>query len=168
MDHLAYIRHYPEHVIVQVEGLIKQNKLSGYLTEKYPDSHNVSSEKALYEYVQDLKKRYIKQGLPITSVRYDPKMKVINQALGTHTVISRVQGNKLKSKNEIRISTHFKHAPQAMLEMIVVHELAHLKEKAHDKAFYKLCCHMQPDYHQVEFDTRLYLMNKELINVTKT
>ncbi|WP_410733789.1 YgjP-like metallopeptidase domain-containing protein [Citrobacter portucalensis] len=25
--------------------------------------------------------------------------------------------------------------------MIVVHELAHLKEKEHDKAFYQLCCH---------------------------
>ena len=41
--------------------------------------------------------------------------------------------------------------------MIVVHELAHLKERNHDKAFYKLCLHMQPDYHQVEFDVRVYL-----------
>lgn len=163
MDYLAYIRHYPDHVIDQVKGLVEQNKLSGYLSNKYPDNHNVTSEKALYNYLQDLKKRYIKQSLPITSVRYDPKMKVINQALGTHAFISRVQGSKLKSKNEIRISTHFKHAPHAMLEMIVVHELAHLKEKSHDKAFYKLCCHMQPDYHQVEFDTRLYLLNKELL-----
>jgi len=41
--------------------------------------------------------------------------------------------------------------------MIVVHELAHLKERAHDKAFYALCTHMAPDYHQLEFDLRLYL-----------
>ena len=51
----------------------------------------------------------------------------------------------------------FKDAPAEMLQMIVVHELAHLKERAHDKAFYALCTHMQPDYHQVEFDTRLWL-----------
>jgi len=38
-----------------------------------------------------------------------------------------------------------------------VHELAHLKQKQHDKAFYQLCCHMEPDYHQLEFDLRLYL-----------
>jgi predicted metal-dependent hydrolase len=44
-----------------------------------------------------------------------------------------------------------------MLQMIVVHELAHLKERDHDKAFYALCEHMLPDYHQIEFDTRLYL-----------
>jgi hypothetical protein len=41
--------------------------------------------------------------------------------------------------------------------MITVHELAHLKEKQHDKAFYQLCCHMEPRYHQLEFDTRLWL-----------
>jgi predicted metal-dependent hydrolase len=41
--------------------------------------------------------------------------------------------------------------------MIVVHELAHLKEKGHNKAFYKLCCHMSSDYHQLELDMRLYL-----------
>jgi predicted metal-dependent hydrolase len=28
--------------------------------------------------------------------------------------------------------------------MIVVHELAHLREREHDRAFYQLCCHMEP------------------------
>jgi hypothetical protein len=46
--------------------------------------------------------------------------------------------------------------------MIAVHELAHLKEKDHDKAFYKLCCWMEPDYHQIEFDVRLYLTQLDL------
>ena len=41
--------------------------------------------------------------------------------------------------------------------MIVVHELAHLKEREHDKAFYQLCQHMAPDYFQLEFDLRAYL-----------
>lgn len=41
--------------------------------------------------------------------------------------------------------------------MIIVHELAHLKEKDHNKAFYKLCEHMERDYYQIEFDLRLYL-----------
>ncbi|STF41631.1 metal dependent hydrolase [Escherichia coli] len=46
--------------------------------------------------------------------------------------------------------------------MIVVHELAHLKEKEHNKAFYQLCCHMEPQYHQLEFDTRLWLTQLSL------
>ena len=41
--------------------------------------------------------------------------------------------------------------------MIVVHELAHLKELEHDKAFYALCHHMASDYSQLEFDVRLWL-----------
>ena len=40
--------------------------------------------------------------------------------------------------------------------------MSHLKEKNHDKAFYQLCCHMLPDYHQLEFDTRLWLTAREL------
>ena len=46
---------------------------------------------------------------------------------------------------------------QELVSHIVVHELAHLKEKNHDKAFYQLCQHMEPDYLQLEFDFRLHL-----------
>jgi hypothetical protein len=46
--------------------------------------------------------------------------------------------------------------------MIVVHELAHLREFEHNKAFYRLCESMEPDYHQLEFDLRLWLTAREL------
>ena len=92
----------------------------------------------------------------------DNKLKVIQHALGTHTTVSRVQGNQLKAKREIRVATLFKEAPADFLRMIVVHELAHLKENAHDKAFYALCLHMEPDYHQLEFDLRLWLTARDL------
>jgi predicted metal-dependent hydrolase len=46
--------------------------------------------------------------------------------------------------------------------MIAVHELAHLKHREHDKGFYQLCAHMSPNYHQLEFDLRLYLTQQEL------
>jgi predicted metal-dependent hydrolase len=68
-----------------------------------------------------------------------------------------VQGGKLKAKHEIRVATLFKTAPAEFLKMIAVHELAHLKEKDHNRAFYNLCLHMEPQYHQYEFDLRLYL-----------
>lgn len=45
--------------------------------------------------------------------------------------------------------------------MIVVHELAHLKERDHDNAFYALCVHMEPHCHQLKFDVRLWLTAME-------
>ncbi|MDO2103108.1 DUF45 domain-containing protein, partial [Escherichia coli] len=81
-------------------------------------------------------------------------------ARGLHTAISRVQGGKLKAKKEIRVASLFKDAAPEFLRMIVVHELAHLKESEHNKAFYQLCQYMLPDYHQLEFDLLEYLTSK--------
>ena len=75
--------------------------------------------------------------------------------------MSRVQGNKLKAAREIRIGSVFRGAPLAFLDMIAVHELAHLREREHDRAFYRLCTHMLPDYHQIELELRLYLTHLE-------
>jgi predicted metal-dependent hydrolase len=73
-----------------------------------------------------------------------------------------VQGGKLKAKKEIRVAALFKQAAPEFLRMIVVHELAHLKEHEHNKAFYQLCEYMQPGYMQLEFDLRLYLTWRDL------
>jgi predicted metal-dependent hydrolase len=87
---------------------------------------------------------------------------VVQHALGTHTNIARVQGNKLKAKREIRVASLFKQVPEEFLKMITVHELAHLKERQHDKAFYQLCSYMEPRYHQLEFEVRVYLTHLEV------
>lgn len=157
MTHLKYLAAYPEAVLDQVRALISNNALGDLLLKKYPAVHNIKTNKALYSYVIDLKNQFIRQSSPLSKVVYDDKLDVLHQALGLHTFVSRVQGNKLKAKNEMRIGSVFKTAPSAFLNMIVVHELAHLKEKDHNKAFYKLCTYMEPNYHQLEFDMRLYL-----------
>ncbi len=54
------------------------------------------------------------------------------------------------------INNDLLYAPEALLKALVVHELAHFKEKDHNKAFYKLCCYMEPDYHQLELDLGLF------------
>jgi predicted metal-dependent hydrolase len=141
--------------------MLDKKTLSQYLLSKYPQKHNIVNDKTLRSFVMDLKNQYLKKSSPLSKVQFDDKIHAINNALGLHTFVSRVQGNKLKSKNEIRIATVFKIAPEEFLEMIVVHELAHLKEKDHNKAFYQLCRHMLPNYHQLELDMRLYLTQLE-------
>ncbi|MDB2705767.1 M48 family metallopeptidase [Pseudomonadota bacterium] len=157
MTQLKYLSAYPEAVQDQVSTALSNNTLGQFLLDKYPVTHEIKTNKALYSHVIKLKNQYIRQSSPLSKVLYDDKLDVLHQALGLHTFISRVQGNKLKAKNEMRIGSVFKHGPIEFLTMIVVHELAHLKEKDHNKAFYKLCTHMEPNYHQLEFDTRLYL-----------
>lgn len=157
MHKLPYLTAYPDALRTQVAALIDAGRLGETLLQRYPEAHGIRTDKALYAYVQDLKLDYLRQADPVAKVAFDSKIHVAQHALGLHTAISRVQGGRLKAKHEIRVASVFRDAPLLFLRMIAVHELAHLKEKDHDKAFYKLCCWMEPDYHQLEFDLRLYL-----------
>jgi predicted metal-dependent hydrolase len=154
---LNYLAGYPAALIDQVQQAIAQDKLAAPLRKKYPVAHEVRTDRALYDYVQQLKNEHMGNVGQLSKVAYDSKLHIIKNALGTHTTVSRVQGGNLRSKREIRVATLFKDMPPEFLRMIVVHELAHMKEREHDKAFYQLCRHMEPDYAQLEFDLRVYL-----------
>ncbi|MFZ3017968.1 MAG: YgjP-like metallopeptidase domain-containing protein [Gallionella sp.] len=156
-----YLAGYPAALVEQIHRLIEQDKLAERLLQLYPLAHDVRTDKALYDYVQELKSEYLRNAGQLSKVAFDGKLHVVQQALGTHTSISRVQGGNLKAKREIRIATVFKEMPAEFLRMIVVHELAHIKEREHGKAFYQLCLHMEPDYSQLEFDLRVYLTHLE-------
>ena len=161
---LKYLNNYLENLQNQIGELIEKDKLSNYILNKYPSKHEYQNDKALYAYTQDFKNQYLKKQT-LSKVLYDGKINVINNALGTHTFVSRVQGGKLKAKNEIRIATVFKNMPEEFLRMIVIHELAHFKEKEHNKTFYKFCTYMEPSYHQLEFDLRVYLTHVDKIGI---
>ncbi|WP_084267480.1 YgjP-like metallopeptidase domain-containing protein [Azohydromonas lata] len=159
---LKYLAGYPEPLLAQVSTLISQNKLGALIARRYPEGHTVRTDRALWDYVQALKTNHLRSSEPLAKVQYDPQIRLLQHALGTHRLVSRVQGGRLKAKREIRIASLFREAPAAFLRMIAVHELAHLRHQDHDKAFYQLCCYMEPEYHQLEFDLRLYLTHLEL------
>lgn len=159
---LRYLQGYPPELLARVQALIDAGRLEQTVAQRHPDAHAVRSERALYDYVSELKARHMKSAPPLAKVAFDPTLHILKNALGTHSAVSRVQGGQLKAKREIRIAALFKEAPADFLRTIVVHELAHLKERDHDKAFYALCQHMEPDYHQLEFDLRLWLTAREL------
>jgi len=158
---LPYLTGYPAALVAQVRQLIAQDKVSDLLRKRYPDSHDIRTDKALYDYVLEIKNEYLRNAGQLSKVMFDSKLQVLRNALGTHTTHSRVQGLNLKAKKEIRIASLFKDTPPEFLRMIVVHELAHMKQREHDKAFYQLCMHMEPDYGQLEFDLRVYLSYRD-------
>ncbi len=159
---LKYLAGYSPQITAQVAQLVAENRLGDVLLARYPKPHAIRTDKGLYDFTVAIKNEFLRTTPPLSRVSYDGKIHVIDNALGSHTFVSRVQGGRLKAKSEIRIAAIFRDAPLEFLRMIVVHELAHLKEKEHNKAFYQLCTHLEPAYHQLEFDTRLFLTHVEL------
>jgi predicted metal-dependent hydrolase len=148
--------------VERVKGLIERDELGAYLLAKHPTPHEINTNKLLRAYVMAIKDSHLRSSPPLSKVCFDDKLHLVQHALGTHTFISRPQGGRLKAKRELRISSLFKRCPEPLLRMIVVHELAHLRDKEHSPAFYQLCVHMEPRYHQLEFEARLYLIYQEL------
>lgn len=160
MTEFKYLTGYSEEIISSVKKLFDTHKAQSYILKRYPEKHNISNNKKLFEYVNQLKNKHFKKAKSLSRVYFDDQLLDLAKALGTNTFVSRVQGAKLKSKNEIRISSVFKNCPKEFLHLICVHELAHLKEKEHNKAFYNLCLHLEPDYFQIELDLRIFLTLK--------
>jgi len=158
---LPYLEGYSPAVQARVRELLAQGQLGPYLASRYAEAHEVRNDKALFQAALELKDRFMKNSAALHKVIYDPRLQLLSHALGTLTAVSRVQGSRLKASREIRVASVFRDAPALFLKMILVHELAHLREREHNKAFYQLCTHMEPDYFQLEFDLRLYLTHRE-------
>lgn len=163
MSPWKYIEGAPEGWVNQIRTLWEKGKLGAYIESKYPEKHQVNNDKLLFQYVSQIKNEFLKKSPQISKVSFNGKLDYAYRALGVNSAQTRVQGAKLKTKYEIKVSTVFKNAPAMFLRMIVVHELVHLKERNHDKSFYKLCEHIEPEYHQLEWDARLYLLNQALL-----
>jgi UTP pyrophosphatase len=151
-EFVRYFSGYPEHIVSAIMQLIKNDTHGAYLTKKYPRAHTITSDKLLYTYATELKKQYLKNAPPFGRAAFKKQGDMVTNALGTHTY--RMQGKT--RKHDLAINSDLLRAPEPLLKALVVHELAHFKEKDHNKSFYKLCCHMEPEYHQLELDLRIF------------
>ncbi|HST44775.1 MAG TPA: YgjP-like metallopeptidase domain-containing protein [Luteimonas sp.] len=163
MTVLGYLAGYGPALQSRVRVLIAEDRLGEWLASRYGQAHAIRTDKALHAYTLEIKDRYLRKSDRLDKVVFDNRLQAVRHALGTHTTVSRVQGSRLRSTREIRIAGVFRDAPAEFLRMIVVHELAHLKRTDHDKSFYQLCTHMAADYHQLEFDLRLYLTHLDAL-----
>jgi len=141
---LEYLQGYPPGLLAQVRDLIDAGRLAQTVAQRPRDAHAVRTERALYDYVIELKARQMNSAPPLAQVAYDPTLHIVRNALRTHSTASGVQGVRLQATRAIRIAALFKEAPADFLRVIVIHESAHLKEREDDKAFVALCLHMEP------------------------
>jgi len=152
-----YLKGYSDTIIKSIEKLIDENKLGLYLKNKYININTFTKDKDLYLLAKEIKDKYIKNEKLPERIFYDNKIELKNQALGLHTYIPVKHGKKYKMQNEIKISSRFKTLPYEFMENILIHELCHLKEKEHNKAFYKLCKNIDERYFEIDLDIRIYL-----------
>lgn len=154
---LAYLAGYAPALQERASAWLAAGKAGQWLLQKHPHAHGMRTDKSLYEYVDGLRSEHLRNAGLLHKVAYDSRIHVVRNALGLHTRRAISHGGRLNARHEIQVAALFKNAPEAFLRMICVHELAHIRELDHDKAFYQLCTHMEPQYHQLEFEVRLYL-----------
>jgi predicted metal-dependent hydrolase len=161
MELLDYLAGYPEELVLAAGRGLADGSLARGLAARYPGRHEVRSHAALYRLAQELKQRHLRRAPPLSKVLFDDHLTAREFALGLNSRLARVQGGRLATKREIRIAGLFRDLAPEFLHMVLVHELAHLKEFDHSPAFYRLCRAMEPDYDQLEFDLRLVLYLQE-------
>jgi predicted metal-dependent hydrolase len=159
---LTYLEGYPPETLERVRELLAAGELGRRIAQRYPGLHGLTTNKLLHDYVMELKQRHMKTAPAVSKVTYDDRLMAVQNALGLHTFESRSHGAKLRARSDIRIAGVFRAVAPEFLRMIVVHELAHLRERDHTKAFYRLCESMEPEYHQLELDLRLWLTAREI------
>ena len=67
-------------------------QLAQVVAERHPQAHQLRSEPSLFDYVNELKARHMRSAPPLAKVAFDPHLERAQQALGTHSAVSRVQG----------------------------------------------------------------------------
>ncbi len=72
-----------------MQQLIHQNRLGDVLLQRYPQVHDCTTDKSLYQFTVDLKNQYLRNAQPLSKVAYDSKIHVMKHALGLHTPPSR-------------------------------------------------------------------------------
>jgi len=81
MRKLKYLADYSATVTDQVHKLIDNDKLAEVLLKKYPATHHIRTDKALYAYTVDIKNQFLRQSNPLSKVVFDDKIDVLHQAL---------------------------------------------------------------------------------------
>ena len=92
MNDLPYLRGYPESLRAQARELLTLGKLSGFLQARYPATHTVRSDKALYDYVIALKNEAMRAAPAIHKVTYDSRLQVEGEIIQSNLQAMKAQG----------------------------------------------------------------------------
>ena len=71
---LKYLQHYPVELQEKIQQLQAQNSLGEYIVQRYPLSHTIQTDKALYQYSNDIKQEFLRNAPLLDKVHYDNRL----------------------------------------------------------------------------------------------
>ncbi len=153
--HYVWGRPLVLHPVVQTKGRPHWRQIDYDLTHLFfpvssgPESKAVR-EKRLSSWYLDETQRAVAQLLPHWQARMDVEV----SHLSYRSMKSR-WGTCFVNEGHIRLNTELAKYPSSCLEYVLVHEMAHFFETAHDAKFYKIM-----DRHLPDWRSRRQLLNK--------
>ena len=85
---LKYLQHYPTALQDKIRQLQVQDKLGEYITQRYPQTHLIQTDKALYQYSNEIKQEFLRNAPLLDKINYDNRLSIEHHALGLNTAIS--------------------------------------------------------------------------------
>jgi UTP pyrophosphatase len=70
---LPYLRGYAPELLARAQKLITEGQLLSSVLRRYPQSHAVRSDRALFDYASALKTEHLRTAEPLSKVAYDNK-----------------------------------------------------------------------------------------------
>jgi predicted metal-dependent hydrolase len=133
------------------EGL--RNVTLEFNEESFHISHSSSTEQELLEEVLNLfyKQEAIRTITPLVK-KWSDKMKLNPSNIGFRKAKSR--WGSCSSQNSLSFNYYLSKLPLPIVEYVVVHELAHIKEKNHSKNFWALVEEFLPNYRMLVKELR--------------
>jgi predicted metal-dependent hydrolase len=92
------------------------------------------------------------------------RMSTFERVMGVSATVLKVRKMKRRwgscsSRGVITFNSHLIKLPEPLIDYVVVHELAHLKEMNHSKAFYRVIEQVMPDYRMREKAIKGYMLD---------
>lgn len=112
------------------------------------------------------------QWLRLEALRYfEMRINALSQAMGVQvTALSlsqaRTRWGSCTSRGHIRLNWRLVHLPPRLVDYVIVHELAHLKEMNHSPRFWAVVASIYPEHKAARAALRGHIGNLPLINTT--
>jgi len=101
-------------------------------------------ETIFQKHIDTFYKEEAKQYIPVLVNQWAETMSVLPRHIGFRK--TKRQWGSCSGKNDLSFNTMMMKLPLDVIQYIIVHELAHIKHKHHQKAFWKFVAEYLPDY----------------------